>query len=281
MPEGDSYTRAAERLRPVLVDQVIERVEGVPAVRKWASRLVGQPVTAIRTLGKHLIIDVGSGVSAHVWLGMNGRFEIRELGGAAIALVDDRRRSERRGDDPGSIRLLLETSRHEAICRSAPTVEVERTRVIDQRLERLGPDVLADVFDWATYRDRVSKVAPDRRIADVLLDQRVLAGIGNEYKNEIMFLEGLHPETPIGDLDPARLDGLAERARKLMVPNANRSGRVTTGLRGRSLESWVFERTGRPCRRCRTAIAAEHIGDPFPRVTYWCPTCQPRASMPR
>lgn len=281
MPEGDSYTRVAERLRPILVDQVIEMVDGSPAVRKWASRLVGQPVTAIRTHGKHLVIDVSSGVSVHVWLGMNGRFEIRDHRGATTAVIDDRRPGERRRHDPGSIRLLLRTCRHDAICRSAPTVEVERTRVIDRRLERLGPDVLADVFDWETYRDRVSKVPPDRCVADLLLDQRVLAGVGNEYKNEIMFLEGFHPETPIGALDPALLDGLAERARRLMTPNANRSGRVTTGVRGRLLESWVFERTGRPCRRCRTAIVAEHIGDPFPRITYWCPTCQPKASMPR
>lgn len=280
MPEGDSYTRAAERLRPVLVDQVIRGVDGAPAVRKWASRLVGHPVTAIRTHGKHLLVDVRSGVSVHVWLGMSGRFEIRDHSGVTTALVDDRRPGERRRDDPGSIRLLLQTSRHDAICRSAPTVEVERTRVIDRRLERLGPDVLADAFDWETYRDQVARVAPGRMVADLLLDQRVLAGIGNEYKNEIMFLERLHPETPIGALDPTRIDGLVERARRLMAPNKNRSGRVTTGVRGRSLESWVFERTGRPCRRCRTAIVADHIGDPFPRVTYWCPTCQPKAPTP-
>ena len=89
-----------------------------------------------------------------------------------------------------------------------------------------------------------------------------------------MFLERLHPDTPVGALGPGRLDALAERARRLMLPNAWRSERVTTGARGRSLESWVFERTGRPCRRCRTAIVAAHIGDPFPRITYWCPTCQ-------
>lgn len=274
MPEGDSYTRAADRLRPVLVDRVIQSVDGSPAIRKWASRLVEHQVTGIRTHGKHLVIDVNSGVSVHVWLGMNGRFEIRDHRGATVPVIDDRRRGERRGDDPGSIRLLLQTSRHAAICRSAPTVEVERTRVIDRQLERLGADVLADAFDWETYRDRVSKVPPDRTISDLLLDQRVLAGVGNEYKNEILFLEGLHPETLVGTLDGPRLDGLAERARRLMVPNAGRSGRVTTGVLGRSLESWVFERAGRPCRRCRTAIVAEHVGDPFPRITYWCPTCQ-------
>lgn len=274
MPEGDSYTRAADRLRPILVHHAIERVDGAPSVRKWASRLVGHTVTAIRTHGKHLVIDVSTGVSVHVWLGMSGRFEIRDRQGATTALIDDRRRGERRRNDPGAIRLLLQMSRHDAICRSAPTVEVERTRVIDRQLERLGPDVLADTFDWEMYRDRVSKVSPDRRVADFLLDQRVLAGVGNEYKNEIMFLEGLHPETAIGALGSARLDGLADRARRLMIPNANRSGRVTTGVRGRSLESWVFERTGRPCRRCHTAIVAEHIGDPFPRITYWCPACQ-------
>ncbi len=142
-------------------------------------------------------------------------------------------------------------------------------------LSRLGPDVLADDFDWDLYRERVAKVQADRSVADLLMDQRVLAGVGNEYKNEVLFLERLHPRTPIGALDPHRLDALADRARRLMLPNAHRAGRVTTGMQGPTRQSWIFERTGRPCRRCRTPVVAERIGDPFPRITYWCPTCQP------
>jgi endonuclease-8 len=274
MPEGDSYTRAADRLRPVLIDRPLAYVDGVPAVRKWSSRLVGHAVTAIRTHGKHLLFDVDSGVTIHVWLGMPGRWRIRDSSGRTVAVESEQRRGRRVGDPRGAARLILGTDRHEATCYSAPTVEVERTRVIDRLIERLGPDVLADEFDWDLFHDRVSKVQPNRAVTDVLLDQRVLAGVGNEYKNEVMFLERIHPLTPFGSLDAQRIDALANRSRRLMLPNAHRSGRVTTGMRGESLESWVFERTGKPCRRCRTPIASEHLGDPYPRITYWCPTCQ-------
>ncbi len=274
MPEGDSYTRAADRLRPVLLDRPLTYVDGVPAVRKWSPKLVGHTVTAIRTHGKHLLFDVDSGVTIHVWLGMPGRWRIRDSSGRTVAVESERRRGRRARDPRGAARLILGTERHEATCYSAPTVEVERTRVIDGLIDRLGPDVLAEEFDWDLFHDRVSKVQPNRAVTDVLLDQRVLAGVGNEYKNEVMFLERIHPLTPFGSLDAERIDALANRSRSLMIPNAHRSGRVTTGMRGESLESWVFERTGKPCRRCRTPITSEHLGDPHPRITYWCPECQ-------
>ncbi len=274
MPEGDSYTRAADRLRPVLVGHTLISVDGAPVVRKWSSKLVEHTVTGIRTHGKHILFDVDSDVTIHVWLGMPGRWRIRDVAGRTVAVESESRRGRRVNDPRGAARLILGTEDHVATCYAAPTVEVERTRVIDRLIERLGPDVLADEFDWDLYHDRVAKVTPERVVTDVLLDQRVLAGVGNEYKNEVMFLEKLHPLTPWRTLDAAQVDALADRARRLMLPNAHRSGRVTTGVRGASLESWVFERTGMPCRRCRTAINSEHLGDPFPRITYWCPACQ-------
>jgi endonuclease-8 len=274
MPEGDSYTRAADRLRPVLVDRPLTYVDGVPAVRKWSSKLVGRSVTGIRTHGKHLLFDVDGGVTIHVWLGMPGRWRIRAASGRTVAVESERRRGRRTGDLRGAARLILGTDGHEATCYSAPTVEVERTRVIDRLIERLGPDVLADEFDWDLFHERTSKVAPERPVTDVLLDQRVLAGVGNEYKNEVMFLERIHPLTPFGRLDADKIDALADRSRRLMLPNAHRPGRVTTGMPGASMESWVFERAGKPCRRCRTPIASDNLGDSFPRITYWCPTCQ-------
>jgi endonuclease-8 len=280
MPEGDSYTRAADRLRPVLVDRTLTAVDGAPVVRKWSSKLVDHTVTGIRTHGKHLLFDVDSGVTIHVWLGMPGRWRIRDASGRTIAVESERRRGRRANDPRGAARLILGTEQHEATCYAAPTVEVERTRVIDRLIDRLGPDVLADEFDWDLFHDRVTRVEPERSLTDVLLDQRVLAGVGNEYKNEMMFLEKLHPLTRWGTLEADRVDALADRARRLMLPNAHRSGRVTTGMRGASMESWVFERTGMPCRRCRTAITTAHLGNPFPRITYWCPTCQPEPAGP-
>ena len=85
MPEGDSYTRAADRLRPVLVDRQLTYVDGTPSVRKWSGKLVGHTVTGIRTHGKHLLFDVDTGVTIHVWLGMPGRWRVRDASGRTVA----------------------------------------------------------------------------------------------------------------------------------------------------------------------------------------------------
>jgi endonuclease-8 len=272
MPEGDSYARAAARLRPALIDRPITAVGGVPAIRSAAERLVGERVTDIRTHGKHLLLDLSNELTIHVWLGMPGRIRVNSFDGVTVT------EGERRGarDDPGAIRLLIETDTHQAICYSAPTVELERRRVIDRALRRLGPDVLAETFDYDAYRERASLLPGDTLVADFLLDQRIMSGVGNEYKNEILFLERLHPERRLDSLDAGTIEALADRARKLMVPNARRRGaRVTTGHRAPGYESWVYERSGRPCHRCHTPIASAHIGARSPRITYWCPTCQP------
>ena len=278
MPEGDSYTRAADKLRPVLINKKLRTVDGVPAVRKWVPKLLDRSVQQIRTHGKHILFDVEGDVTIHVWLGMPGRWRVRDAAGRTVSVEAERRRGRNVRDSRGAARLILGTDRHVATCYSAPTVEVERTRVIDRIIERLGPDVLADEFDWDRFRDRVSKLPVETWVTDVLLDQRIMAGVGNEYKNEVLFLERLHPKTPLGSLDPAGVDALAARSRRLMLPNAHRPGRVTTGVRGESMESYVFERTGKPCRRCRTPIVSKHIGQPFPRITYWCPVCQSATS---
>ena len=279
MPEGDSYTRAADRIRPILQGRALSAVDGVPPIRRAAARLIGATVQEIRTKGKHLLIDVDTGLTVHVWLGMPGHVEIAVDDDVKVVEMD--RRSRRSPRNPGAVRLRLSTDHGTVRVVSAPTVEVERRRVIDAALARLGPDVLADEFDWDAFSDRSSRAPGDMLVADFLLDQRVLAGIGNEYKNEILFLEGLHPTTPMGLIDQEEREALARRARRLMLPNAHRSERVTTGVRGRSTESWVFERTGRPCRRCGSAIMAEAIGSRHARITYWCPRCQPSPELPR
>ena len=138
MPEGDSYTRAADRLRPVLVDRELVYADGTAAVRKWADKLVGHSVTGIRTHGKHLLFDVDSGVTIHVWLGMPGRWRVRDASGRTVA-VEAERRGRRTRDPRGAARLILGTEQHEATCYSAPTVEIERTRVIDRLIKKIPP----------------------------------------------------------------------------------------------------------------------------------------------
>jgi endonuclease-8 len=259
MPEGDSYARAAARLRPVLIGRTLEAVDGDPAVRPWAPRLVGRTVTGIRTHGKHLLIDLEGDVTIHTWLGMPGRWLVR--------------RRDERLPDPGAVRLALTTATHVAVCLSAPVVEVERRRVIDQGLERLGPDVLAPGFDAEALRERAGALPPSTTAAELLVDQRVLAGVGNEYRSEVLFLEGVHPLTPLFALGPEGVARLAARARRLMLPNAAGTGRrrLGDGLGG---GTWVYRRTGRPCRRCGTVIVSAAIGRPA-RSVWWCPSCQP------
>ena len=278
MPEGDSYLRAAARISPIVVDREILAVDGVPAIRRSASRIIASSATGVRTHGKHLLVDLDNGLSIHVWLGMPGTVRVEE-GGRSRAVVDDSPGRARR--DVGSIRMLLTTDAGTVVVRSAPIVEIERTRVIDASLRRLGPDVLAQVFDWEAFSARSGRAPADMLVSDFLLDQRVMAGVGNEYKNEILFLEGLHPATPMGELPGEAREALVTRARRLMLPNAGRPGRTTTGRRGRGSESWVFERTGRPCRRCGSAVLSAAIGLPHPRMTYWCPTCQPEPGSRR
>jgi endonuclease VIII len=138
---------------------------------------------------------------------------------------------------------------------------------------RLGPDLLGPDWDRAEAVRRLRE-RPERHIAEALLDQRNLAGIGNMYKSEALFLTGLHPARPVGVVRD--LDGLIELAQRLLAANRNHPMQSTTGLTQRGAEHWVYERAGQPCRRCRTPIRRTTQGSPpKQRVTFWCPGCQP------
>jgi endonuclease-8 len=105
------------------------------------------------------------------------------------------------------------------------------------------------------------------------LDQRVVAGIGNVYKSELLFMAAVHPETPVKSLSDETLHDIAGRAGKLLRANVGPGPRITTGQQGRGREAWVYGRAGEPCRRCASAIEESRLGD---RLTFWCPTCQAR-----
>jgi endonuclease-8 len=259
MPEGDSYTHASARISPLLIGRSITAVEGSsPSVRRHSGAMLHQRVTAVRTIGKHLIIDLESGMSAHVQLGMSGR---------VIITAPDRTVGRSRG----AARLALTTDRGTVWIMGAPTVQVDRRRSVDRSIEHLGPDLLSAEFDSQRFRRLAERYPGDRTVSDFLLDQRVMAGIGNEYKCEVLFLEGIAPHRPVESVSIRRLEDLADRARRLMTLNAHRLPRSTTGRSGSSL--WVYGRSGQPCRRCRTAVNEAWVGRP-PRITYWCPACQ-------
>ncbi len=133
----------------------------------------------------------------------------------------------------------------------------------------LGPDLLGPDWDRDEAVRRLA-AEPDRPIGEALLDQRNLAGIGNVYKAEVLFLRGLSPWQPAGKV--ADLGALAELARRLLEANKERFGHITTGSMRRGEEHWVYGRRGKPCRRCGTPVRSAGQDD---RVTYWCPSCQP------
>lgn len=256
VPEGDSYARHALRLQTLLAGERLSRIDGAGAIRNRSGRLLDSTIEAVRSVGKHLLIDFDSGWSIHVHLGMSGRWEFQD------------------GPDTNAARrtpsLLLGTSKGTARCHDAPTVEVDRTPALERRIRHLGPDLLASP-DIGAILTRWRSLPPDTQACDALLDQRVMAGIGNVYKNELLFLHGIHPLAEVAKIGDGEVEALVARAQRLLEHNARRSGPRNTGA---GAGSWVYERSGRPCRRCGSPIESAFLGTK-PRVTYWCPRCQP------
>jgi endonuclease-8 len=267
VPEGDTLKRTAAGLRPYLVGRAVTAVR-VRLPGPQADRLVGATVTDVEAYGKQLLIRFDSGLELRSHLGMHGSWHRYAPG-------------ERWRRAPGRARFVMEVPGAVAVCFGAPTLELFETRIeaIHPVLARLGPDILAADFgpadaDESRRRLRASAAA-HRSIAEGLLVQRAVAGIGNVDKHETLVLERVDPFAPIDRLEDATVDRLVATARRLMLPNVRRVERITTeGQRAAGGQSaWVYRRVGRPCRRCGTLIQAERHGE-LPRATYWCPTCQ-------
>lgn len=262
MPEGDTVWLSARRLDQALSGEVLERAElRVPAFA--TSDLTGRKVLEVVARGKHILHRFSEGLTLHTHLGMDGAWHIYERDG--------------RWRRPGSeARVVLSTNARGAVGFSLGSVELLVTEEEGDVIGHLGPDLLGPDWDPIEAGRRLSE-DPKRPLGDALLDQRVMAGLGNVYRSEICFLSGVDPWTPVGDVDVASIVGLSKR-----VIEANRTtGRqITTGDARPGRQRWVYGRRSRPCRRCGTAIRYEQRG-PGERVVYWCPTCQPPvASLP-
>ncbi len=204
MPEGDTLFRTAAGLRPYLVgrDVLAARAQGPGAVPQ-VQRLIGQRIDAVESQGKNLLIRFDGGLELRTHLRMNGSWHRYRPG-------------ERWRRPPARARLVLEVPGSVAVCFDAPVVELfeQRAEHLHPSLSRLGPDLLAEDFDAAIARDRLR--APERasvEIAVALLDQRALAGIGNVYKNEVLWIERVSPFSPVRDLDDTTLDRLIATSR--------------------------------------------------------------------
>jgi len=254
MPEGDVVWYTARRLHEALAGRVLTRSDfRVP--RLATADLSGDVVTETVSRGKHLLTRTKSGLTVHTHLKMDGSWRVRP---AAERLRDSHR-----------IRLLLANEEWQAVGYQLGVVELIRASEEPRVTGHLGPDLLGPDWDRDEAVRRLS-AEPDRPIGEALLDQRNLAGIGNVYKAEVLFLRGLSPWQPAGKV--ADLGALAELARRLLESNKERFGHITTGSMRRGEEHWVYGRRGKPCRRCGTPVRSAGQDD---RVTYWCPSCQP------
>ncbi|MYW04392.1 Fpg/Nei family DNA glycosylase [Streptomyces sp. SID3343] len=258
MPEGDSVYQAARRLRAALVDRPLT-VTDFRVPRLATVDLTGRSVLAVVPRGKHLLTRFEGDVTLHTHLRMDGTWEIHRTGSRPLPRPTH------------AIRLILANAERTAVGMRMPVVELLPTAEESSVVGHLGPDLLGPDWDPAEAVRRLAR-RPDRPIGDALLDQRNLAGIGNVYKAELCFLRGAAPWTPVaavGDLGP-----WVTLAHRLLYANRDRFGHITTGDTRPGRRHWVYGRGGQPCARCRTPIRRADLGDP-PRVTYWCPRCQP------
>jgi endonuclease-8 len=266
MPEGDTLFRTAAGLRPYLVGRRVTGARtGGPGATPRVDRLIGTTIDSVESLGKNLLIRFDSGLELRTHLRMNGSWHRYRPG-------------ERWRRPAARARLVLEVPGAVAVCFDAPVVELLeiRAQALHRPLGGLGPDLLGPDFEPTGIAEAVRRLRDPSRadlsIADAILDQRALAGIGNIYKNESLFVERINPFAPVRALEDARLVAIVGTARRLLLENAGRDvvAPRTTGSGGRF---WVYRRTGRPCRRCAAPIESRRGGESA-RTTYWCPSCQ-------
>ena len=268
MPEGDTLYRTAAGLRPYLLGRPVLAARATGGAQ--VGRLVGATVTSVDTIGKNLLLRFSNGLEVRTHLRMNGTWHRyrpgerwrRPAARAVLVLeVDGRGRGLLRRAGRRAVRRLERRGSIPASRRSARTSS-------------------ARTFDAAEALRRLRDASrAEATIGEALLDQRVMAGVGNVYRAEILFLGRVDPFATVASLDDATLERLIATARRLLTANAERRGGPERSTTGRAREAggaplWVYGRAGRPCRRCGTAIRSTRLGRELPRTVWWCPACQ-------
>jgi endonuclease-8 len=273
MPEGDTLARIAVALRPYLAGRVVTGARArLPGPQ--ISRIVGQKIDAVDAAGKNLLIKFDGGLELRTHLGLHGSWHRYRPG-------------ETWRRPPSRAALVLEVPGAIAVCFDAPVVELfeRRAEAVHPTISMLGPDLLDEAYDQAEAVRRLRDPSrADVAIGEAILDQRAVAGIGNVFKSEVLFIERVDPFAKMGTLDAPTIVRVLGKARELLKSNARSdapAGRTTTvdPKTGRKLAPsrlWVYDRAGRPCHRCGTLIRSAPQGAELPRTTYWCPgpTCQ-------
>jgi endonuclease-8 len=272
VPEGDSIFRTARTLHRALGGHLITGFISVfPAVNRIVDDqpIVGQTIESVTSRGKHLLMAFSGGLTLHTHMRMNGSWHLYRPG-------------ERWQRPRSEMRILVSTDRIVAVGFSVPIAELLSRRELARhsQLRSLGPDPLQAGFDRGEVVKRIRDQS-SAAIGDVLLDQRVVAGIGNVLKSEVLFVAGLNPFTPARSLDDAAVNRAIDALRELMAASVVDSasappafGRRTTRSLDPAARLWVYGRSGKPCRRCGTPVQSKKTGADA-RISYWCPTCQP------
>ncbi|HEU0104027.1 MAG TPA: DNA-formamidopyrimidine glycosylase family protein [Mycobacteriales bacterium] len=266
MPEGDTVWLSAKRMHEALAGRVLTRSDfRVPQLA--ATDLAGREVLSVVPRGKHMLTRIEGGLSLHTHFRMDGTWHLYRPGDRWTGGAD------------WQVRVVLENAHWQAVGYRLPVVELLPTSEEHRAVGHLGPDLLDEAFDEAEAVRRLA-ADPAREVGMALLDQRLLAGLGNLYRCELLFLRGVSPWTRVADV--ADLPALVRTGRRLMRANREHWEQTTTGSLRRGEDHWVFERTGRPCRRCRTRVVSAEQSDPgapaYARLTYWCRHCQPGPS---
>ncbi len=263
MPEGDTVWLSATKQREALAGRVLTVTDfRVPSLA--TADLTGHAVLDVVSRGKHMLTRIEGGTTLHTHFRMDGTWRLhrpgqRWAGGAAH-----------------QVRVVLGNADWVAVGYRMPVVDLLSTDDEDTVVGHLGPDLLGPDWDPDEAVRRIA-AQPDREIGPALLDQRNLAGIGNLYKAEVLYLRGVNPWTRVADVPDLR--AVVVLAQRLLEANKIRWVQVTTGDTRPGRTAYVFEREGQPCRRCGTPIRREdqvELAQPtMSRITYWCPSCQP------
>ena len=276
MPEGDTIFRTARSIGRALIGKPVTVFRSTyPLLTRFNddTPLAGQTVDRVEARGKWMLICFSGGGILASHLLMNGRWHIYRHG-------------ERWQLPRFHMRIVIENDQYLAVGFRVPVAEMHTARSLERntKIPRPNSDLLSDDFEADAALNRLL-ARPGDAIADALLDQSVLAGVGNVFKSEVCFVNGLHPFRAVGTLTREEAAAAIASARKLLRANVlEDSGDLIVTYRGQqrrtthdsdpSASLWVYGRNNEPCRRCGAAIRRRIQGDDA-RVTFWCPCCQP------
>lgn len=259
MPEGDSVYLAVTRLNGALAGRELTRTDF--RVPRYATvDLSGKRVENVVARGKHILMRIEGDTTIHSHFKMEGEWHLY-------------RPAERWRGPKWQVRLVLETDEWVAVGFRLGVVDLLSTASEDEVVGHLGPDLLGEDWDEVKALENLRRES-ETPLASALLDQTLMAGLGNIYKSEICFLSGNYPWTAVGDVsDLAKVVRLSKRT---IEANRATGMQITTGDNRPGRRHWVYGRKGEPCRRCGAPIRKkEEVLGTRERVTYWCPSCQP------